>query len=96
MSTPKANTTNISNVNGDTNDQLQAQVENYKKVLGETVSVFFVVLSKSFLVSNLKRCWLLIVINGGLLLLNIFIGKNATSASVQSGDRRISMEESVV
>ena len=52
MSTPKANTTNISNVNGDTNDQLQAQVENYKKVLGETVSVFFMVLSKSFLVSN--------------------------------------------
>ena len=95
MSTPKANTTNITNVNGDTNDQLQAQVENYKKVLGETVSVFFMVLSKSFLVS-IKRCWLLIVINGGLLLLNIFIGKNATSASVQSGDRRISMEESVV
>ena len=51
VSTPKADTTNITNVNGDTNDQLQAQVENYKKVLGETVSVLFMVLSKSFLVS---------------------------------------------
>ena len=82
------------NGNDDSKEQLIAQVEHYKGVLGETVCTNFYWVSLNSDFFNLHRLskvydW----VYSNLILNCDQTGENASSASVDSRDRRISMEE---